>query len=72
MEKQKLIDEFGWPAYGTFAWLAVMYAILSIGMTFSNKTLAQVKRSKLETFYKNFVFRLQTMPAFAAYSQVSL
>jgi len=42
MEKQKLDDGLGWPAFGTFAWLAVMYAILSIGMTFSNKTLAQV------------------------------
>ena len=44
MEQRKLpgADTSGWPAYGTFAWLAVMYAILSIGMTFTNKTLAQV------------------------------
>ena len=44
LEKQKAVDTNDWPAYGTFGWLAVMYAILALGMTFSNKTLAQVKQ----------------------------
>merc|ERR1712178_397059 len=28
-----------WPAYGTFAWLAVLYAILTLGLSFKNTTL---------------------------------
>merc|ERR1712123_430090 len=38
---KKDLFETGWPAYGTFGWLAFLYAILTTGFLFCNKTIAQ-------------------------------
>merc|ERR1711935_363446 len=38
---KKDLFETGWPAYGTFGWLAFMYAILTMGLLFSNKSISQ-------------------------------